>query len=142
MRIKRLTSFFWFALILCPPAVGICKSIILEAGETYQDEDLQVMCVQRRQAQPIIMKECQYWDEFNKQCLYEQKNHLYRDLECIEKCQHWDSFNKRCDYETKCVFHPSQGIFVQTTCEEFDAFSHVCARTGEHIVDKPNSAPP
>ena len=136
MRTILLSAFFWLTVLIFSAADVFSKSIILEAGEIYQDDDLQVMCVQKKQAQPIILKECQHWDDFNKLCLYEQKNHIFYDLECIEQCQHWDGFNKRCDYETKCIFHPAQGVFVLKTCEQFDDFSHSCIKSKEQTISK------
>ena len=112
------------------------KNILLEVGETYQEENLSVLCVEKKGAEPVIMKDCQHWDDFNKVCLYEKKIHVVHALECIEDCQHWDSFNNKCYYETRCMFYPSQKLFIKTTCDEFDTFSHSCKRTKESKITR------
>lgn len=107
------------------------KNVLLEVGETYQEESLTVMCVENKGAEPVILKDCQHWDDFNKKCLYEKKTQSVHALECIEDCQHWDSFNNKCFYETKCSFYAAQKLFIRTTCEEFDTFTNTCKRTKE-----------
>ncbi len=105
------------------------KEINLSPGETYSQGDLTVTCGQTSAETPLALKDCQYWDDFNKECLFEKTTYMYKNLECVEECQHWDKFLSTCHYQTKCTFYPSQNAFVQTTCEKFDDFNNVCVQT-------------
>lgn len=125
-----LIHFFVCAILLFGNAtISHAKNVILGVGETYSEGDLNVMCVQQKRDALIVLKECQFWDDFNKRCLYEKKIYSYGDFECVAECQHWDKFSETCHYEIQCAFYPSPGIFVQTICQEFDEFSHTCKRT-------------
>ena len=127
--------FFYFFFVLGATAFqASAKNVILEAGETYQEESLNVICVDSKDAGSVSLNECQHWDEFNSKCLYERKIHIFHDLECIEECQHWDSFNSKCNYATKCTFFASQKLFIRTTCDEFDSFTNSCKRTKESKI--------
>ena len=108
------------------------KEVSLDIGETYSQGDLTVTCSQSSTVDsPLTINDCQYWDDFNKKCLFEKKTYTYQNLECVEECQHWEKFNSTCHYQTKCMFYPSQRSFVQTTCGQFDAFNKTCLRTKE-----------
>ena len=120
---------FLVLLILGSPAALLAKTVVLGVGENYTEGDLNVMCVDRQRDAVVELSECQFWDDFNKRCLYERKIFAYNDIECVEECQHWDSFNKRCYFATQCNFHAAAGVFVKTICEEFDDFNNVCKRT-------------
>jgi len=116
-------------------ALGISSAwsdtIVLEPGETYRAGDHDITCVPHRHPRPVALGECQYWDDFDKRCLYERKVVSVGALDCVEECQHWDDFRKGCDYATTCTFYPDQGLFVQTSCDEFDTFSRHCLRVKE-----------
>ena len=85
-------------------------------------------------AQTLALRECQYWDDFDKKCLFEKTIHTYNDLECVEECQHWDSFSNTCDYQSKCVFSSRQEAFVLSTCAEFDDYSRKCLKVREEKI--------
>jgi len=135
---KMNRVFFWayftLGLIILNTHQTFGKNVLLEVGETYQEENLAVVCVESKGAEPVIMKDCQFWDDFNNKCLYEKKIFVYHDIECLEECQHWDSFNNKCNYATQCSFYPSQKLFIHTICAEFDSFSHTCKRTKENKI--------
>ena len=121
-------------------ATAIGKNIVLEAGESFSNDDLTVMCVGKRDSgQPLTIKECQHWDEFQEKCLFEKKIHFYGQLKCIEECQIWDSFTKKCLYRTSCRFHPDQESFVITTCKDFDSFNNICRQESQKKI---SSMPP
>lgn len=112
------------------------KSIILGVGESYSEDDLNIMCVDKTSATLIELKDCQFWDDFKERCLYEKKIYSYGTLECVEECQHWDSFKEVCDYATKCTFYPDQKVFVRTSCEKFDDFNRRCLKTKEKKISR------
>ncbi|OKY75296.1 MAG: hypothetical protein BM485_10020 [Desulfobulbaceae bacterium DB1] len=119
---------------------GNAKEVQLQPGESFREGDLTVTC--RDDAAPasgtdaglIRLKECQYWDDFKKTCLFEKTTFVYKNLRCVEECRHWDSFNNVCLYQTRCVFHPEQGSFVLTDCAEFDDFSNKCLKHNEKLI--------
>ena len=127
-------TFFMLGLMVFNAQQTFGKNVLLEVGETYQEENITVMCVESKGFEPVIMKDCQYWDDFNKKCLYEKKTHIAHALECIEDCQHWDRFSNKCFYETKCIFYPSQKLFIKKTCEKFDSFTNSCVKSKESKI--------
>lgn len=132
----RLTAIITFLVFFMPGSQGIlsAKTIVLGIGETYTEEDLNVICVEQKRQALVELKECQFWDDFNERCLYEKKIFTYGELECLEECQHWDKFSQQCHYATQCTFYPSAGIFVKTVCEEFDDFNKACKRTRQNKI--------
>lgn len=113
------------------------KEVQLRTGESFREGDLTVTCQGAGpDTGPIQLKECQYWDDFEKICLFEKTIFVYRNLQCVEECRHWDSFNNVCHYQTRCVFHPEQESFVRTDCAEFDKFDNKCLKTSEEIVGR------
>ncbi len=126
-----------FALLIALPGVTHAKEVRLKKGEVYRDRNLAVVCEGGQsgsQGQTLSLRECQYWDDFDKKCLFEKTNYTYNDLECIDECQHWDSFNNTCDYQSKCTFYPRQEAFVLKTCAEFDDYSHKCLKVREEKI--------
>lgn len=127
-----LLMLLW--LLVAAAGAG-AREVRLQAGETYRDDDLIVTCQATAAAgqamAPLSLAECQYWDDFNKKCLFEKNILTYRNLECVEECQHWDSFRNTCYYQTRCTFYPDHETFVRTVCDEFDDFKHKCLRTRE-----------
>jgi hypothetical protein len=107
------------------------KEVHLGMGETFRQGDLAVTCGQPSTDSPLSLKNCQYWDGFNKECLFETTRYSYKNIECLEDCQHWEAFNNTCHYETACTFYPSQMSFVRTSCEKFDDFNNTCLKTSE-----------
>jgi hypothetical protein len=120
--------------LLMSAATAGAREVLLQAGETYRDGNLTIICETAGAGQtmaPLSLRECQYWDDFNEKCLFEKSILTYGSLECVEECQHWDDFNKRCDYQTKCTFYPTHESFVRSTCGKFDDFTRKCLRTRE-----------
>lgn len=108
------------------------KEISLNVGETYRQANLTVTCGQPLTDDiALALKDCQYWDDFNKKCLFEITTYTYKNLKCVEECQYWEKFNNTCHYQTKCSFYPTQRSFVQTTCDKFDDFSKTCVKTSD-----------
>lgn len=135
MKVQR----FLLAVLLCLLCAGSAgaKEIYLKKGEIYRDRDLSVIC-EGGQAlsmpQVLSVRECQYWDDFAKKCLFERTIYTYHDLQCMEECQHWDSFSNSCDYRTKCTFYPAQEAFVHSGCEEFDTYTRKCVKVREEKI--------
>lgn len=125
---------FLVGLLLGSQSTLFAKTIVLGVGESYTEDDLNVMCVEQKSEALIELRDCQFWDDFNDRCLYEKTVYTYGDLECVERCQHWDKFKEVCHFATQCTFHPSAGVFVETTCEEFDEFKNVCKRTKQKKI--------
>lgn len=108
------------------------KEISLDVGETYRQGELTVTCGQPLTDDiPLALNNCQYWDNFNKKCLFERTTYKYKNIDCVEECQSWEEFNNTCHYKTKCSFHPAQKSFVQTTCDKFDDFNNICVKTND-----------
>lgn len=108
------------------------KEISLDTGETYRQGNLTVTCGQPlTDGIALAINDCQYWDNFNKKCLFEITTYTYKNLECVEECQHWEKFNNTCHYKTKCSFYPTQKSFVRTTCDKFDDFKNTCVKTSD-----------
>ncbi|MCJ7599925.1 MAG: hypothetical protein MUO63_00320 [Desulfobulbaceae bacterium] len=131
---KLRTMLLMLVGLLVATATAGAREVQLQAGETYREDDLTVRCEVAGAGQaiaPLSLRECQYWDDFNKKCLFEKNILTYRNLECVEECQHWDSFSKTCDYQSKCTFYSDHESFVRITCDEFDDFKHKCLRTRE-----------
>lgn len=112
------------------------NEVTLDLGETYRHGDLTVTCGQPLTDEvPLAIKDCQYWDSFNKKCLFETTTYTYKNIECVEKCQYWKKFNGTCHYQTKCSFYPSQKLFVLTTCDKFDDFKKTCVKTSDIKIE-------
>jgi len=133
---KTMRAVALFSLLpLCAASLAGASNVVLRPGQSYRSGEDTIVCTEGgRQAEEVIMHDCQFWDDFNKKCLYEKTRHIFGDLECLEECQHWDSFNERCDYATSCSFQPSSGTFVQTTCDRFDSFNHRCLRQKQQLI--------
>ncbi len=128
---------FLTVLLLMPQAGSWAKDVHLRQGESYSEGNLTVTCKGGAEApETIRLKECQYWDDFKKICLFEKTTFVYRNLQCTEECQHWDDFNTLCHFQTLCVFHQGQETFVRTDCAEFDEYSNTCLRTREKIIGR------
>lgn len=117
-------------------AGSVCaKEVSLETGETFRQGNLTVTCgLTLTEDVPQALKDCQYWDDFNKKCLFEKTTYVYNTLECVEECQHWDKFSSTCYYRTKCSFFPPQKLFVQTTCDKFDDFNNSCLKKSDKKI--------
>jgi len=124
-RYALMVSFAW--VIFLASNVG-AKEVQLGPGETYRKGDLTVTCGQSSTDTPLVLNDCQYWDDFNEKCLFEKTTYMYENLECVEECQHWDKFKSTCYYQSKCTFYPSHKTFVRTTCEKFDDFNDTCLK--------------
>lgn len=128
---KHVLKILIVGLIFFAAHVG-AKEVNLYEGETYGQGDLTVTCSQpSSDATPLALKDCQYWDDFNKICLFESMTYTYKNLECVEECQYWEKFLSTCHYQTKCSFYPTQKSFVQTTCDKFDDFRKTCVKTND-----------
>ncbi len=110
------------------------EAVVLTPGQSYNSGEKTVICTDGRSTRPIAVTECQYWDEFNKKCLYEATRYVMQGMQCLEDCQHWDSFFKRCDYAVTCKYQPDQGVFVKTSCADFDDFNKKCLRQRQKII--------
>jgi hypothetical protein len=131
---KHRPTVLLLGALLLAALPASAREVVLSTGEAYSDNGLNVRCVERTKPQAIILTDCQFWDEFNKVCLYTRKSYHYKDLSCIEECQHWDHFNKSCFYATKCKFYPAQRAFVLTTCDVYDAPENVCRQTKQKLI--------
>jgi hypothetical protein len=139
-EMMKLPMLLILSGLLVAAATAGAREVRLQAGETYRQDDLTVTCEAADAGQamaPLSLRDCQYWDDFNKKCLFEKNILTYRNLECVEECQHWDSFRKTCDYQSRCTFSPAHESFVRTTCDEFDDFKHKCRRTRETKIGPP-----
>jgi hypothetical protein len=130
---RNSLAIAFFALLLAAPQVS-ASTVVLTPGESFTSGDTNVVCVPDGSNTPLTRTECQYWDEFNKRCLYQRKIVTYGDIQCVEECQHWDDFKNECRFATRCVFHHGQRRFVRTACEEFDAFNATCLRTRQELI--------
>lgn len=130
------TAFLLLGAVLLAaalPAWG--REVKLGVGETYTTGGgLTVRCIERNAPRAITLTDCQFWDNFNKVCLYTRKTLRYENLACVEECQHWDSFNKVCLYATTCKFYPDQRAFVRTVCDVFDPTQKVCRQTKQKLI--------
>lgn len=144
MRLPSLLRRLGFSCcLLAFPGVIMAREIRLKKGEVYHDQDLTVICEGRQAGagaagQALAVRECQYWDDFDKKCLFEKITYTHGNLECVEECQHWDSFNNRCDYQSKCTFYPRQSAFILRTCAEFDDYSRKCLKVREEKIGAGN----
>lgn len=133
----RIMLLMLTGLFAAAAAAG-AREVRLQAGETYQEDDLTVTCQAaggpRQATAPMSLRECQHWDDFKKKCLFEKNILTYGNLECVEECQHWDAFHKTCNYQTRCTFYPDHESFVRTTCDDFDDFKGKCLRTREEKI--------
>ena len=128
---KRHVMIGFIAGILFLASNAVASEINLNLGETYSQGDLTVTCGKPTTATPLALKDCQYWNKFNKKCLFEKTTYVYKSIECVEECQNWDEFFKKCHYQTKCRFYPAQESFVQTTCNTFDHFNKACVQASD-----------
>jgi hypothetical protein len=114
-------------------AGSVCaKEVSLETGETFRQGNLTVTCgLTLTEDVPQALKDCQYWDDFNKKCLFEKKTYTYKNLQCVEECQYWEKFNSSCHYQTKCSFDSGQKSFMRTRCDKFDDFNNTCVKTND-----------
>ena len=129
----RLFLMVFGAFLMASPSLA-GETVVLAPGQSYTSGEDTVICSDGRSMKPIVLKQCQYWDDFNKKCLYESTRYVLPGMECLEQCQHWDSFFKRCDYAVSCRYQKEQGVFVETSCAEFDDFSKKCLRQTEKII--------
>lgn len=111
-------------------------SVILAPGQTYRAGGDTVICTDGGTVKPLAVTECQYWDDFNKKCLYKSTRYVLSGMECVEECQHWDRFFKRCDYAVSCTYHPAQGVFLKKSCADFDTFHKKCLRERQQIIGR------
>jgi hypothetical protein len=132
-RYVLMVLFAW--LILLASNVG-AEEVQLDTGETYRKGDLTVICGQPSTDTPLALNDCQYWDDFNENCLFEKTTYTYNNLECVEECLHWDKFKSTCYYQSKCTFYPSSKTFVRTTCEKFDDFNNACLKTKDTKIGR------
>ncbi|MEW6428569.1 MAG: hypothetical protein AB1568_11100 [Thermodesulfobacteriota bacterium] len=126
------------ALLLALPSLGQAQQVYLDPGQSYEKDGLAVYCGPRDHPTPVILTECQHWDDFHQKCLFEEKRHLLGDLECRERCQHWDSFAGSCRYRTTCRYEQNQHVFVETVCESFDSFAQTCVKSVEKLISSPS----
>jgi len=138
MNLTTKIRYLLILIVTVSPATLAARDVVLQPGEAYRDGTVTVRYEEEGSETPIKTTECQYWDDFDKRCLYERTIHTSsHGLKCIEECQHWDSFNKRCDYATTCTYHPDQNAFVRKMCLEFDSFDQKCLREKEEIMHSP-----
>lgn len=132
---RRFLHILLAALLLfCVPLPAVAREVVLEAGETYQENDLIIRCAERRESRLMVLSDCQFWDDFANKCLHERKTHHMGRLQCVEECQHWDSFNNVCHFATQCRFFPEQRAFVRITCDLFDEFANTCLKTRQELI--------
>ncbi len=116
--------------------VASAKDIILHAGDSYSINGDNIVCLPGKATTPLIIKDCQEWEEFGEVCLYERQVLSIAGKECEIKCQYWDDFNKVCKYETSCRYLPAHDTFISTTCIDFDSFNNKCRREKEEQIGK------
>ena len=124
--------FFLFFALGFERAAG--QDVELQVGESYTEDGLTVRCVERTESRVILLTECQYWDRFNQECLYEMRRYRFGELECVELCEHWDNFENQCYFATTCEFLPAQRAFLMTSCDVFDEVENVCRRTKQRLI--------
>lgn len=111
---------------------GLAGEMRIYPGETVRLGDVTVMCEDKSLGNtPVALTDCQYWDKYDKRCLYEKRTLSVGGHECVEDCQHWDQYEKNCEYATKCLHYPDQNLFIRTSCELFDPYEHACKKTKE-----------
>jgi hypothetical protein len=111
------------------------QTVILQEGESWQRGDVRVWCgPPPSSVRPIVITECQFWDDFDNACLFERRIHRVGGQECVEECQHWDDFSNTCNFETRCDYHADQHVFVHTRCEQFDDFARSCQRERARVL--------
>ncbi|OGQ99898.1 MAG: hypothetical protein A2511_06100 [Deltaproteobacteria bacterium RIFOXYD12_FULL_50_9] len=135
---KNILGVIVVSLIFCMVESGWAAEMRIRLGESVRVGDTTVMCDDRSVGNaPVIISDCQYWDKYDKRCLFEKRTVSAGGIECVEECQHWDAYEKNCEYPTKCTNYPDQNLFVRTTCELFDPYEHVCRKIKEtRINDK------
>jgi hypothetical protein len=81
---QHLLMAFIGVVTLLPGNVG-AKEVTLATGETYRQGDLTVTCGQALTGdKPMVLKNCQYWDDFNEKCLFEKKLMYTRILNALK----------------------------------------------------------
>ncbi|MFP4683714.1 MAG: hypothetical protein ACLFMW_08665 [Ectothiorhodospira sp.] len=133
MNLRALPLLLSCALATLPLQA---ETIFLQEGEQWRRGDVQVWCgrPQGGSKQPVVLTECQHWDDFRDECLFQRRIHRAGDLKCVEECQHWDDFSSTCHFETRCEHRPEQGGFVRTECRRFDDFRKTCRDTREEWI--------
>ena len=134
MIVPRLIAVLFLLPLASSAMAG--DTIVLSPGQSYTSGEDTVICTEGGSVAPIAVKKCQYWDDFNKKCLYELTRYSLKGLECIEKCQYWDSFYERCDYAISCRYESGQGVFLETSCAKFDDFNKKCLRQQQKIISR------
>ena len=128
-------TLLWFTLPFSSFAANTAltpQKIILKPGNSYQIDNINVMCVAEEVFSPVSTKECQYYGGYkNDRCIYEKQIFTFEEKKCVEECQHWNPRSKRCSYATKCEFFPEQKIFIKTLCKKFNDFNKKCDETQE-----------
>ena len=132
----RIVVLCMLVLLLQITVRASARDVQLKPGEIYRGSDLTVTCQGAGSSAPTVLslRDCQYWDKFDKKCLFKKTVFSYFGLECTEECQHWDAFHKICDYQSHCIFYPSQKVFVRRTCDDFDKYSHKCLKIKEEEI--------
>jgi hypothetical protein len=129
---------FLSVLLFLPFFIGIGQAagqeVELRVGETYTEDGLTVRCVERTPPRLIVLTDCQYWDRYDQECLYERKRYHFGELECVEQCEQWDNFENQCYFATTCEFLPDQRAFLLTSCDVFDDVEKVCRRTKQQLI--------
>ena len=114
------TSLVWLSVpfsAFAEDAVLTPQKIILKPGNSYQTDNINIMCVNEDVLSPVSAKECQYYGGYNNdRCIYEKQIFAFEEKKCVEECQHWNPRSKRCSHATKCEFFPDQKIFIKTLC--------------------------
>lgn len=111
------------------------QKIILKPGNSYQIDNINIMCVNEDILSPVSAKECQYYGGYNNdRCIYEKQIFAFEEKKCVEECQHWNTRSKRCSYATKCEFFPDQKIFIKTLCKKFNEFNKKCDEAQEKPI--------
>jgi hypothetical protein len=114
------------------PAVGL--EVELGLGETYRNNDLTVHCTDRAEPELFVTTECQVWDQFAGECLYERTIFHYGVLQCLEECEQWNSFDNLCHFASQCELLPEQRAFLRTSCDIFDQVENVCRSTRQEFI--------
>ena len=133
----RNLLYFIAVLSLFLADMSFAKTVFLEQGENYSNLVDNVVCVQNKRSsfEPVSISDCQYWDDFNQICLHEKTIMTTGDIECAKECQHWDDFYKKCLYETSCRFDRDNGLFIKTSCFNFDQYSKKCLQIEQEKID-------
>lgn len=144
-------SAYMVCVLLCLlaailPNLVLAQTIILQPGEHWQKDHTHILCAPNHTdmpetprfpaQQPLVIEACQYWDDFDRSCLFSKRTHHVGNLVCVEECQHWDDFAKRCLFQTQCRYYHTRRVFVRTVCEKFDGFSRSCLHTQDQLIQR------